>query len=59
MDANLIGKRGENMFATLIMEPWHRPEPLFAPTFFGDKFPGLDHYSNLSAPRYAVIFSCR
>jgi len=57
MEKNRIGKRGENMFASLIMEPWDRPEPLFDPTFFGDKFPTVDHYVELvGAPARYYFF---
>ena len=35
------------MFEALILDPGDRPEPLFNPTFFGDKFPAIDHYVEL------------
>lgn len=47
MDKGWIGSRGESMFETLILAPWDRPEPLFNPAYFGDKFPTLDHYVEL------------
>jgi hypothetical protein len=44
---NRLGKRGENMFATLIMEPFDQAEPWFDPVYLGDKFPVLDYYVEL------------
>lgn len=54
VNENLIGKRGESMFQTLIMEFGDRQEPFFNPFFFGDTFPTLDHYVELmgAAARY-------
>ncbi len=40
MEPNRLGKFGENLFATLIMEPWDRADAFFAPTFLEGKLSG-------------------
>lgn len=56
--SNRIGKRGENIFATLITRKNSAGNFLFDPTFLGDKFPTVDFYvSLLDYPLKAFFFA--
>jgi hypothetical protein len=58
MDPNRLGKLGENLFSTLIMEPWDREDAFFDPTFLEAKFPTLDFYVELvGAPGRYFFFA--
>ena len=56
--SNRIGKRGENIFATLITRKSTTGNYLFDPTFLGDKFPTVDFYvALLDYPLKAFFFA--
>jgi hypothetical protein len=56
--SNRIGKRGENIFATLITRKSTTGNFLFDPTFLGDKFPTVDFYvALLDFPLKAFFFA--
>jgi hypothetical protein len=58
MESNRLGKFGENLFSTLIMEPWDRADAFFDPTFLEGKFPTLDFYVELvGAPGRFYFFA--
>ena len=44
---NLIGSRGEAIFAARVMNFCGRDLPYFDPHFLGDKFPVFDHIVNV------------
>jgi hypothetical protein len=53
-----IGKRGENIFATMITRKSTTGNFLFDPTFLGDKFPTVDFYvALLDYPLKAFFFA--
>lgn len=56
--SNRIGKRGENIFATMITRKSTIGDFLFDPTFLGDKFPTVDFYvALLDYPLKAFFFA--
>ena len=44
---NIIGKRGESIFSTIISRYIHSQGFLLDPTFLGEKFPTIDFYVHL------------
>jgi hypothetical protein len=54
--SNRIGKRGENIFATIISRNVASRGFLFDPTFLGDKFPTVDFHVDLLQYPYKAFF---